>query len=159
MLRAAGVLLVAVALCTACAAAAGAATITEYRVADGSEPQEIVAGPDGALWFTEPGLRRVGRITIDGRVSAFALPEPNGAPRAIAAGPDALFYTDNLASQVGRLELDGRAQEVSTQTCAPTCSTGVRSPEHIAVAPDGRPWFSVSIIVTSAASPARDEAY
>ena len=35
-----------------------------------SRPDVIVAGPDGALWFTEAGSdTRIGRITVDGAIS------------------------------------------------------------------------------------------
>jgi hypothetical protein len=37
--------------------------ITEYRVAEGSEPMSIIAGPDGNMWFTD--LKdRIGHIRI-----------------------------------------------------------------------------------------------
>ena len=40
----------------------------------GSGGGEIVAGSDGALWFTEGNPVNVGRITADGTISEFPLP-------------------------------------------------------------------------------------
>jgi streptogramin lyase len=37
----------------------------------GGRPSEIVAGPDGALWFTNYGQDSIGRITTGGKVSLF----------------------------------------------------------------------------------------
>jgi virginiamycin B lyase len=40
-------------------------SFTEYAVPTaGSSPSDIAAGPDGALWFTEPGGNKIGRITL-----------------------------------------------------------------------------------------------
>jgi virginiamycin B lyase len=49
--------------------------IEEHTLPDGaSGPYGIVAGPDGALWFTEMRGGRIGRITTGGEVSAYPLP-------------------------------------------------------------------------------------
>src|SRR6266567_4225040 len=53
-----------------------------------SGPQGITVGPDGALWFTEPELDKIGRITTQGQVSEFALPIARMGPAEITAGPD-----------------------------------------------------------------------
>lgn len=37
-------------------------TIKEYALVGGSEPFDLVTGPDGALWFTEPYIGRIGRL-------------------------------------------------------------------------------------------------
>jgi streptogramin lyase len=37
----------------------------------GSCPDEIVAGPDGNLWFTDDGIPAVGRITPQGKITEF----------------------------------------------------------------------------------------
>ena len=48
-----------------------AQTITESPVPTaGGIPQDIAAGPDGNLWFTEGG-NRIGRITTAGVVTGF----------------------------------------------------------------------------------------
>src|SRR4051794_7158042 len=61
----------------------------------GADPDTIVRGPDGALWYTLRSGNRVGRITTSGQAVEFPVPTPNSAPRGIATGPDgALWFTE-----------------------------------------------------------------
>src|SRR4051812_29779555 len=53
------------------------ATITEFPVPTGgalAAVDVIVAGPDGALWFTGGPIDQIGRITTSGAVTEFPLP-------------------------------------------------------------------------------------
>ena len=69
-----------------------------------SQPQGIVAGPDGNLWFTEQTGNRIGRITPSGEINEFAIPTSDGGPLFITAGPDgALWFTEVIRSKVGRI--------------------------------------------------------
>src|SRR5437588_819057 len=44
-------------------------------------PEGITAGPDGAVWFTEPGTDAIGRMTTAGTVTnEYVLPTPNAGP-------------------------------------------------------------------------------
>ncbi len=54
-------------------------------IAVGATPTEITVGPDGNLWFTDPGLHKVGRVTLAGTVT-----EPNSVfgPTDIVTGSD-----------------------------------------------------------------------
>ncbi len=45
---------------------------------------QIIAGPDGAMWFLDSGGNRLGRIAADGTVTATSLPGP---PRNLVSGP------------------------------------------------------------------------
>jgi streptogramin lyase len=66
----------------------------------------ITAGPDGNLWFTEPG--KIGRITTCGAVTEFPIPTVSGGPAAITVGPDGnLWFTEVDGNQIGRLTLAG----------------------------------------------------
>ena len=62
-----------------CLSSAGAVAqvITEFTdgLSDGARPMNIVAGPDGNLWFTEPN-GKVGRITTSGDVTEFVFSNP-----------------------------------------------------------------------------------
>jgi len=68
-----------------------------------SFPEGIVAGPDGALWFTNDHGNSIGRITTDGVVSNY--PDPSiRLPAWIAAGPDgALWFTNGGNESIGRI--------------------------------------------------------
>ncbi len=69
-------------------------------------PVGIVAGPDGAIWFTGYGSNEIGRMTLDGVVERFALPTPASVPYHIVTGPDgALWFTEQAGNNIGRLEM------------------------------------------------------
>src|ERR1700754_4948528 len=86
----AGVLGVAGAPSQAAAQGAGVyGAITEFPTAPGARPLAIVAGPDGALWFTQAVGNSIGRMTTDGVLTnEWAIPTPNSTPDGIAIGPD-----------------------------------------------------------------------
>src|SRR5690606_30749302 len=75
---------------------------------------------DGAMWFVElaggmDGLQtdgnRVGRITMDGKVTEFQIPSPTGTPINIAGGPDRnVWYTKGSA--LGRVTPAGAITEL-----------------------------------------------
>src|SRR5262249_40697056 len=47
-------------------------------------PGSITVGPDGNLWFTQPSVDQIGRITPAGQVSVFPVPTEFSEPTAIA---------------------------------------------------------------------------
>jgi hypothetical protein len=83
-----------------------AGVVAEYPVpTPNSEPFGIAAGPDGALWFTESGADKIGRITTAGAVTEFPIPTAGSDPFGIAAGPDGnLWFTEAGASRIGVLD-------------------------------------------------------
>ncbi len=94
--------------------------ITEYALPrTGAGPGDITAGADGAMWFLQlsgnmDGRQvdggRVGRITMDGRITEFELPEKTPSPINIAVGPDRnVWYT--RGSKVGRVTSAGKITE------------------------------------------------
>jgi streptogramin lyase len=72
----------------------GSPTFTEFNV---TEPVSgflggITPGPDGALWFAQPG--RIGRITTAGAYSILAIPLVYAYPTGLTFAPDgALWFT------------------------------------------------------------------
>ena len=63
-----------------------------------SNPNGIVAGPDGNMWFTNNGSFDVGRITPDGVVTEFDPTSPGAATQNIAVGQDGnLWFSSNSA--------------------------------------------------------------
>jgi len=89
----------------------------------------ITAGPDGNVWFTEPGDYdhpggKIGRIDRNGNVTEFATPTAGSMPSGITAGPDGnIWFTEPAVGKVGKLVL-----------CPPTelCLAGGRF--HVAAA-------------------------
>lgn len=98
-------------------------------------PWDVVAGSDGAMWFTNFSSSTIGRSTTSGAVTRFS-----GAgialPVGITAGPDGALWFANQGNggSIGRITTAGA---VTTFT-HPTISV----PQDIAVGADGALWFT-----------------
>ena len=111
------------------------AAISEFPAP--SEPVDITAGPDGALWFSEDDFM-VGRITLAGAVSQFPFP-PSSCYDAsgITSGPDGnVWFTDsNCRSMIGKVTPAGKVTEYPL-------SNALVVPTDIVSGPDGNLWFT-----------------
>src|SRR5262249_29026364 len=77
-------------------------TITEFAIPSGGDPSAIAAGPDGNLWFTEPGaFNAVGRCTPSGGISEYPLPTAGAEGAGITPGPDRHMWFS--AGDVGKI--------------------------------------------------------
>jgi virginiamycin B lyase len=114
---------------------AGAVSIQEFPgVLAGTGPNVITLGPDGALWYTEFGSSKIGRISTAGVVTEFATP-PNSTPYGIATGSDgALWITDQLSPKIRRMTTAG----VVTEFAIPSGNTT----SGITRGVDGNIWFT-----------------
>jgi virginiamycin B lyase len=85
-----------------------------------SEPLDVVAGPDSALWFTEEGAsaNKIGRITTNGTLTEYSLPQPLSGPVGITVGRDGAIWFTELAGRIGRLS-GGPLAIVAVPTLAP----------------------------------------
>ncbi|HKQ77862.1 MAG TPA: hypothetical protein VJ810_29460 [Blastocatellia bacterium] len=112
-------------------------SITEYPIPDtGSRPRAITAGPDGAIWFTDPALNSIWRMTPEGSFASFAIRTAGSEPSGIVAGPDGnLYFTEFQASQIGIITPGG---VVKDEIPTPTQNSG---PSGITVGSDGNIWF------------------
>lgn len=119
------------------AAPATAEKVSEFSLAPNTFPGGMVAGADGALWFTSFASpdNEIGRITTQGGVADFPLPAGR-QPFAIAAGRDgALWFTEGVPSAIGRIATTGALSEFPLRT------GGV--PEGVVAGRDGALWFAV----------------
>ncbi|HWT07318.1 MAG TPA: hypothetical protein VN224_16245 [Xanthomonadales bacterium] len=57
-----------------------------------SNPLGITAGKDGALWVTESGLDRIGRVSVNGSVSEYTSPVTGLGLKGIAVAPDGSIW-------------------------------------------------------------------
>lgn len=100
-------------------------------------PDGITAGPDGALWFTDPGNDVIGRITTKGD---YTLQQPANVEVSvgITAAPDnALYFTAAQSNaQIGKITTDGTVTLFS--------DPGGAYPQGITVGLDGALWFAES---------------
>lgn len=60
--------------------------ITEFALPVPAQPRDIVAGPDGNLWFTEYNAGQLARITPDGVITQ--VQKVRGGPWGIGMGLD-----------------------------------------------------------------------
>ncbi|HEY6064706.1 MAG TPA: hypothetical protein VIY96_01030, partial [Thermoanaerobaculia bacterium] len=69
-----------------------------------SGPVDIVAGNDGALWFSERDANSIGRITTLGLATEYPIPTPASSPEGITLGPDGnIWFTEALGDRIGRI--------------------------------------------------------
>jgi virginiamycin B lyase len=125
-----------------------AATISaRYRLPNNSQPAGIVWGPDDALWYTDLGNNRIGRITTGGRNTEYAIPTRNSGPKRITVGGDgALWFTETAANKIGRITTTGRISEyaVPTRNSGPTYIAGPYRAEGAPCCLNRTIWFSES---------------
>ena len=117
-------------MCVALAAQSLNVSFTEYlTLTANAGVQDIVMGPDGALWFTETNVNKIGRVTTAGVMTEFPLPLPLGGPVNITSGPDgALWFVGS--GGIGKLTTSGATTLFPVQA------------SKITAGPDGALWFS-----------------
>jgi streptogramin lyase len=117
------------------------AAITEYPAPTaGALPSGIASGivsaPGGNLWFTEPGVNKIGTISTAGIAKDFPIPSANSDPQGITFGPDGnLWFTQPVTNQIGRITTSGTVTEFAIPTTA-------SNPQGITDGPDGNIWFT-----------------
>src|SRR6185437_9834390 len=87
-------------------------------------PVGIAAGADGALWFTQKSVNRIGRITTSGAITEFHVPSPDGQitefgdgiswgarPLSLVVRDGALWFSEAGGNRVGRIAMDGTVTE------------------------------------------------
>lgn len=129
-------LLIALTLAVPARAAAAPGEIVSFPLPAGGEPAGIAVGPEGNLWFTEPGGDRIGRITLAGQVTEYPVPTALSQPFQIALGPDGnMWFTESNAGNVGRITPAGAVTEFNV--------CGYCRPAGITAGPDGNVWFTL----------------
>ncbi len=102
----------------------------------GGDPEGIAAGADGDIWFTAPGVAKIGRIAPAGKVSYFSVKTAPDALGQIVAGRDGnLWFADGgspfLSARIGRITPAGKVTEFETPD----------DPSALTAGPDGDIWF------------------
>jgi streptogramin lyase len=113
----------------------------KYAVKGNSDLSDIVAGPDGALWFAQGDS--VGRITTTGRITIYGTRARQTTylddlgVEDITVGPDgALWFTKKSGNAIGRITT---AAKLTEYTQGISAGAGLTS---IAPGPDGALWFT-----------------
>lgn len=106
------------------------------RDGGGASVFDMISGPDGNVWFSEAGSRKIGRITPDGTVTMFPPLKSGSWPGSFTIGPDGnLWFDEYIPSQIGRITPEGDITEY------PLPASGA-SPSSLVVGPDGNLWFT-----------------
>ena len=108
-----------------------------------AQPHAITTGPDGAIWYGDPNLGVVGRMTTQGSLTTFAVAGATG----IAVGRDAALWVTGGGS-VNRLTVDGSLKPYPVQADG---TNGV-SLGDIVAGSDGNLWFGDYDLTTSRGS-------
>jgi virginiamycin B lyase len=122
------------------APAAAAPTVTEFPIPTAaSQPQDIVLGPDGKLWFTENSLNKIGRVTPGNPplIEEFPVAATFTEPLNITVGPDGKIWFSGKNNGGGGV---GRMNPANPADVQGFGGFGVISPRGIAVA-DGKIWL------------------
>jgi virginiamycin B lyase len=108
----------------------------------------LVTGPDGNLWFTEPGAIGIFSPTSLRVIGQVSLPSGTQTPADITVGPDGnIWFTESVpnpngpgfvSSAVG--VINPTTQELITEITTPPSA----QPRGITNAPDGHIWFTES---------------
>ena len=78
-------------------------------------PNDLAAGPDGAMWFTESELgqssrpaedSKIGRVTMQGAITEYSKINPSAAPLGISVKglKGDLWFVEGRTNEVGRLK-------------------------------------------------------
>ena len=112
--------------------------VVEHPVGTTGAPFDIVAGPDGALWYTAGGssAAAIGRMTTDGTVTEFPL-TAGSRPDGITLGPDGNVWFAELGSGPGMAKI-ARITTAGVVTEFPVAVAA----HKIAAGPDGRLWYT-----------------
>jgi streptogramin lyase len=107
--------------------------ITEFKIPFNAGAGFIVAGTDGALWFSEQ-TARLGRITVNGAYSSFKIPFQ--AFHLAASSDGTIWFCGFIDNRIGQFSI---ATGVTSIHTLPVQSVNVFG---IAVGPDGSAWAS-----------------
>jgi streptogramin lyase len=125
-----------------------AGTVSEYQIpSPNSQPNGLVAGPDGNLWFTESTLHggAIGHITPGGTITTLVLPEVHeqvSETFGIAAGrEDALWFTEQLRGSNPWTSRIGRVTPGGDMSYFALPRSEVQA-DDIALGADGDMWFT-----------------
>ncbi|MBA3708791.1 MAG: hypothetical protein H0W83_08245 [Planctomycetes bacterium] len=106
-------------------------TLTEFPVPTvSSNLSGIVAGPDGALWFSEYSGNKIGRITTAGAITEYPLLAAASGPSDLTVGPDntSIWFTEETAFAIGKIDLVAAGFLTGGGSTTGTGTTGAPAP-------------------------------
>jgi len=123
---------------------AGAISVFPFGKAFDTE-LDITAGPDGNLWFTDFDNNMVGKVTTQGVVTEYPIPNI-GAPIGITLGPDKKLWICEEGALQGNNNVPGRMLRMTTtlkfKAFPLQPMSWTTAPQFVAKGPDGNLWFT-----------------
>jgi virginiamycin B lyase len=133
--------LITAALLSTPAGNASAVSISETTATtSGSSPTGIAQGSDGAIWFTQQAVSKIGRLNpaTGAMTGEFPTDTPDAGPSGIVATTAGfLWFTEENVDRIGRIDSSGNVVEFG----AGVISINSR-PNAITVGPDGLIYFT-----------------
>lgn len=132
------------------AALTAPASITEYDTGLSTSSNRLIGittGSDGALYFSEAGVERIGRITTSGVLSSLPLSGLSRTPWFETTGRDGnLWITESAglrshSEAIARLTLNGVVTQFPLPKPLSSLPIDEAGPRHIVSGPDGNLWF------------------
>jgi virginiamycin B lyase len=109
-----------------------------------SQPLGITAGPDGNMWFADPGAQSIGKM-VPGS-NPLLIPAPDaGGPAGITSGPGGVWYSEfgTPGAIVPPPADSARVTRMTTGgSTAPTTLPGALNLQGITQGPDGNIWVA-----------------
>ncbi len=117
--------------------------VSSFATSPGTAPTDLFGGLSGQIWFSEPGLSRLGRLTIStarsggaNPIMEFPTPTANSGPGAMTRdSDDNLWFVENTANQIGEIGMQGN---FLGEFPIPTANAGIPS---LTLGPDNALWF------------------
>ncbi len=90
-------------------------------------PVGIVAGPDGRMYFTDPGDDAIGTVTMAGEVTEYPIPAlAPVVPRDIALAGEEVVFDESQSATLGVIDVNGSQAPLSTPPPIATVQAGVQ---------------------------------
>lgn len=116
-------------------------TITEFPITTADAgPSSIIQGPDNRLWFTMPGINKIGRSDFLGNISEFSITSPAAGPSGLALGPDNfIWFTLRAENKIAKIPANASSGAQIIEYVLPNAGS---EPAEIIAGPDGALWFT-----------------
>jgi virginiamycin B lyase len=102
-------------------------------------PGQITAGTDGTMWFFEGNNNTIAKVTSDGTLSEFHMPNDDSVPGNLMKAPDgSIWFTQPYLNRIAKIADDG------TITTTYTIPRAEVYPSSLMMGPDGNFWFRES---------------
>src|SRR5436305_3815817 len=118
--------------------------VVEFTTPHMSGPGAMIAGGDGNVWFTSPGGNTIDRVTPDGAISEFSVPAATDGDQPLARGPDGTIWTiaespQSSTAWIVHVAATGTVETFEVPALASGDSAGV---DGVAVSADGTVWVT-----------------